>query len=95
MRDKRIATMARTLFPLARAVVLTAVDVPRAARPEEIARRAGGAAARLVLEPDPVRALARARALTPRGGVLVVAGSLYLVGEVLKSRRRRSGRRVP
>jgi dihydrofolate synthase / folylpolyglutamate synthase len=87
MRDKRIAAMAAALFPLARRVVLTSVDVARAARPEEIARRAGAAARGAVLEPDPGRALRRARRLTPRGGVLVVAGSLYLVGEVLKQRK--------
>jgi len=87
MRDKRIAAMAAALFPLARRVVLTSVDVARAARPEEIARRAGIAARGALLEPDPARALGRARRLTPRGGVLVVAGSLYLVGEVLRRRK--------
>jgi dihydrofolate synthase / folylpolyglutamate synthase len=92
MADKHVAEMARVLFPLARAVVLAEPPMPRAAPVEEIARRAGLAAAGAVLESNPRRALARARRLANGSTPVVVAGSLYLVGEVLKierSRRRR------
>jgi dihydrofolate synthase/folylpolyglutamate synthase len=93
MRDKRIAAMARALFPLASTLVLTSVGGERAALPREIARRAG-ARARGARQAGRVEdALRLARGLTPRGGVVVVAGSLYLVGEVLRLRARGTRRR--
>jgi dihydrofolate synthase/folylpolyglutamate synthase len=82
MADKDIESMAQILFPLARAVVLTRPPMDRAATPEDIARRAGAAAAGARREPDPRRALALARRLAPPAGQVVVAGSLYLVGAV-------------
>jgi len=91
MADKDVETMTRVLFPLARAVVLTRAPSDRAAAPEEIARRAGAVARGARLEENPRRALAIARRLAPRGGQVVVAGSLYLVGEVtrmLRTKRR-------
>jgi dihydrofolate synthase/folylpolyglutamate synthase len=83
MSDKDIAEMAGAVFPLARAVVLTRVDMERAADPEELARRAGPVAESAEREPDIPRALARARTLARPGATVVVAGSLYLVGGVL------------
>jgi dihydrofolate synthase/folylpolyglutamate synthase len=91
MRDKDVESMARTLFPLAREIVLTRPVSPRAATPAEIARRAGRFASRAHLVSDPVRALALARRLAGRDGTVVVAGSLYLVGAILPRLLRRSG----
>jgi dihydrofolate synthase/folylpolyglutamate synthase len=82
MADKDVAELARILFPLAEAVVLTRPRVRRAATPEAIAERAGELGGRAHREADPRRALALARRLAPRGRPVVVAGSLYLVGEV-------------
>jgi dihydrofolate synthase/folylpolyglutamate synthase len=82
MADKDVPGVAKALFPLARAVVLTRPNVRRAATPRAIRERAGAWAPRLVLAGDARSALARARALA-RGAPVVVAGSLYLVGEVL------------
>jgi dihydrofolate synthase/folylpolyglutamate synthase len=94
MADKDVAELARTLFPLARAVVLTQPRGARAASPEEIARRAGAWGARAHREAVPGRALRLARRLA-RGAPVVVAGSLFLVGEVIailkKERRARPG----
>jgi dihydrofolate synthase / folylpolyglutamate synthase len=84
MSDKHVGAMARVLFPLAHAVVLTRAPGARAASPEHIAQRVGPGAARARQEPDPVRALALARRLAPPRAPVVVAGSLYLVGEVLR-----------
>jgi dihydrofolate synthase/folylpolyglutamate synthase len=85
MADKHVAEMARILFPLAgRGLVLTRPPLPRAARPEDIAALAGDLASGAVLEPDPGRALARARRLAGRETPVLVAGSLYLVGDVLR-----------
>ena len=82
MRDKDIAGMARALFPLARAVVLTRPRVERAASPTEIAERAGPLAEGARREDAPRRALAWARRQARPGATVVVAGSLFLVGEL-------------
>jgi dihydrofolate synthase / folylpolyglutamate synthase len=89
MADKSVDVMARTLFPLARHVVLTKPRMKRAAAPAEIARRAGAVAKRAHRAPTLEIALARARSLS-EGGPIVVAGSLFLAGEVLALARRRS-----
>jgi dihydrofolate synthase/folylpolyglutamate synthase len=83
MRDKDVEAIARTLFPLAREVVLTRPRLARAAAPAEIARRAGRLAAGAHRVPQPRRALALARRLAG-DGVVVVSGSLFLVGAVLE-----------
>jgi dihydrofolate synthase/folylpolyglutamate synthase len=94
MADKDVRGLARELFPLARAVVLTRPRVGRAAAPADIARRTRGLAHRLLQEPDVRQALARARRLARPGDTVVVAGSLYLVGEVLAAMRPRKWSRA-
>jgi dihydrofolate synthase/folylpolyglutamate synthase len=91
MGDKDVARMASALFPPARALVLTRAPGERALAPDEIARRAGAAAAGALVEADIGRALRAARRLAKRGGRVVVAGSLFLVGEVLRRRAAISG----
>ena len=86
MADKDVPAIARRLFPLAAEVVLTRPRVGRAMSPATIARRAGTLArgAHRVADPRAALALAGRRALAlGRGAPVVVAGSLYLVGEVL------------
>ena len=87
MADKDVASVGRTLFPLARTVVLTRAPSARAAEPAAIAERVGPAAAAAVVEPDIGAALRAARVLAGRDGLVVVAGSLYLVGDVLRRTR--------
>lgn len=94
MADKDVPGMARALFPLARAVVLTRPRVGRAASPGDIAQATRGLARRAHQEPDVRKALARARRLARPGDTVVVAGSLYLVGEVLAARRPRKWSRA-
>jgi dihydrofolate synthase/folylpolyglutamate synthase len=89
MGDKDIPGLARELFPLARAIVLTRPRTERAAWPADIAARAGATATGAHLEADPARALALARRLAHSGETVVVAGSLYLVGAVRELIRRR------
>jgi dihydrofolate synthase/folylpolyglutamate synthase len=88
MRDKDIAGMARILFPPARRIILTSFPFHRAADPQSILRFAGRFSGRVVLEPDPRRAvrLSLAEAKRLRGTVLI-AGSLFLVGEAKKALR--------
>jgi dihydrofolate synthase / folylpolyglutamate synthase len=94
MADKDVAGLARALFPLATAVVLTQPRVSRAASPAELARRCGPLARGAEREASVWRALGRARRLAGRhtGTVVVVAGSLYLVGEVEAILERESAR---
>ena len=85
MNDKDVAGIARPLFPRAAAVVLTRPRLPRAMAPAELSRRLGPLAARAHQESSVYRALALARRLARAEGPatpVVVAGTLFLVGEV-------------
>jgi dihydrofolate synthase / folylpolyglutamate synthase len=82
LRDKAIGEIAEILFPVADQVVITAVDNPRAAAPEEVAA-ATRASTDAVLDPDLPDAMERAIGLTSSDGVLVITGSIYLVGAAL------------
>ena len=95
MSDKDVRGLARELFPLAAAVVLTRPRIARAATPDELARRAGRLAARAHRQPSVARALALARRLALAHGpmtTVVVAGSLYLVGAVKAALEREAAR---
>ncbi len=86
MADKDVRGLARALFPLAAGLVLTAPRIARAASPEALARRAGRLARGAHRAPGVARALGLARRLARAHGagtLVVVAGSLYLVGAVL------------
>lgn len=85
MRDKAIGEISEILFPLAEEVVLTRPDQERAATPEEILAAARVRPGKLSIEPDPPRALeAACRASSPDDVVLVI-GSLFLVGAIKKA----------
>lgn len=83
VRDKAIAEMAEILFPVAEQVIATRAENPRAAAPEEIREAAVRAGADVLCQPNLGAALACAFALAGEEGVVVVAGSIYLVGEAL------------
>jgi dihydrofolate synthase/folylpolyglutamate synthase len=90
MRDKDIRGMAEALFPLAQDVVLTRPRGERAARPREIAAQAGRLADRARRYDQPRRALQWARRQAVGGATVVVAGSLFLVGELREAVREAS-----
>jgi dihydrofolate synthase/folylpolyglutamate synthase len=81
MRDKAIAEIAQILFPLAEHVIATHADSPRAATTEELRELAGPAGSDMIAEPTVAKAIERARAITPNNGVVVITGSIYIVGE--------------
>jgi dihydrofolate synthase / folylpolyglutamate synthase len=85
MRDKAIDAIADLLFPLAFEVYLTRTEQTRAATPEEILARVRKRPARLEIEPEPVKALEKARQNTPPEGVVLAAGSLFLVGAIKRA----------
>jgi folylpolyglutamate synthase/dihydropteroate synthase len=85
MNDKDVAGIARPLLRRAADIVLTRPRLPRAMEPGEIARRLGLAARHAHREAQVRRGLARARRLARARGPdvpVVVAGTLFLVGEV-------------
>jgi dihydrofolate synthase/folylpolyglutamate synthase len=80
MRDKAITEMAQILFPLFDRVLLTTIDSPRAATLDELSTAAQMTGSIFETHPDARAALRRAKELTPASGLIVGAGSVYLVG---------------
>jgi dihydrofolate synthase / folylpolyglutamate synthase len=84
MRDKAISEMAEILFPLAERVIATRPENPRSASPEEIQQAASRTGAEIETVPDVRLALERARNAAGPQAVMVVTGSIYLVGETMR-----------
>ena len=84
MRDKAIAEMAEILFPLADRVIATPANNPRSASPEDIRMAAGRVAVDFEFAANVREALQRARAVAGKDGLVVVTGSIYIVGEAMR-----------
>jgi dihydrofolate synthase/folylpolyglutamate synthase len=87
MRDKKIDRIANILFPFAEIVILTRFPYYRACPPEELAEKAAPHGKKILREPDPGKAFRMAQKLAGPGGTVLVAGSLFLVGEIKKITR--------
>jgi dihydrofolate synthase/folylpolyglutamate synthase len=85
MRDKAIQEMAEILFPIAEHVVVTHIDNPRAATTEELLQAGSRTGAAILAEESVDTALSRAFELAPAAGVIVITGSIFLVGDAMKS----------
>ena len=88
MRDKDLPAMLAALVPAATVIVATTPRTPRAAAADAVAgmaKRLGGT--RVEVVPDPVEAVQRARTFGP---TVCVAGSIYLIGDVLAAVSRRA-----
>ncbi|MGH9580222.1 MAG: bifunctional folylpolyglutamate synthase/dihydrofolate synthase [Terriglobales bacterium] len=83
MRDKAIAEMAEVLFPVAASVIVTRAQNPRSASPEEVRGAAARTGVEVILEPDVPTALRRAYGLAAADGLVVIAGSIYIIGEAI------------
>ena len=84
--DKDAAEMLRALLPRLSAAVFTRAPNPRALSPAtlaDLANKVGGIASEI--EPDPRRAVERARELAGKNGTVLAAGSIYLVAELLSA----------
>jgi dihydrofolate synthase/folylpolyglutamate synthase len=82
--DKDAAGMLAALTGRCDALVLTSSQNPRALPPptlQSLSRQLHGPPGEIV--PDPFRALARARELAGPDGVVIAAGSLYLIADLL------------
>ena len=87
MRDKAIREICQDLFPLAEEVYLTHPEHPRAATPEEILAALDSRPAKLYIEIEPARALEKAMSASSPDDVVLVVGSLFLVGAVKIAQR--------
>jgi dihydrofolate synthase/folylpolyglutamate synthase len=87
MRDKKIERMASILFPLAKKIILTSFPYFRAFQPEELMEAIPSAKRGVICEPDAKKAFRIARELAGPSGVVIVTGSLFLVGAIKKISR--------
>jgi dihydrofolate synthase/folylpolyglutamate synthase len=86
MRDKRLDQIGEILFPVADVLILTPVENPRSASIEMLRPVANRFARGTVIETDSsADALRVAVEKTPSEGLICIAGSLYLIGEVRPS----------
>jgi dihydrofolate synthase/folylpolyglutamate synthase len=86
MRDKAMQEMTEILFPIAGRVILTHANNPRSASPEEIRQAAARVTRGVDIEDatDTASALDRAQKVAGENGLIVVTGSIYLVGEAMR-----------
>jgi dihydrofolate synthase/folylpolyglutamate synthase len=84
MRDKAISEMTEILFPLSGHVIATKPENPRAASPEEIRQAAARTGTEIEYVEAVQSAVDRARNVAGAETVIVVTGSIYLVGEVMR-----------
>jgi len=86
MRDKAIREVGEILFPIASHVILTSANNPRAATPEEIREATARVATSTNLQEveDVAKALAKAKSLAGSNGLVVITGSIYIVGEAMR-----------
>jgi dihydrofolate synthase / folylpolyglutamate synthase len=81
LRDKAVDEIAGSLFPRAEHVILTQPHQTRAISVDVLAQMAAHHARKCESIADPSRAIDRALALARREDVVLITGSLYLVGE--------------
>jgi dihydrofolate synthase/folylpolyglutamate synthase len=84
MRDKAISEMTEILFPLAERVIATRPENPRSASPEEIQQAGSRTGAEVEAVTEVGAAMERARDAAGPDAILVVTGSIYLVGEAMR-----------
>lgn len=80
--DKDSEPMMRALFPKVAALYLTPVGSPRTRDPRSYEALARTLNSQVSLYPDATSALSAAKCAAPARGVVVVAGSLFLVGQL-------------
>jgi dihydrofolate synthase/folylpolyglutamate synthase len=82
MKDKRVREMLDRLVPLVSHFIATRPAMSRAREPEQLARWARERGVPAESERSPAAALARARELAGPDGEVLVAGSIFLLGEI-------------
>ncbi|HEX9097021.1 MAG TPA: folylpolyglutamate synthase/dihydrofolate synthase family protein [Candidatus Dormibacteraeota bacterium] len=87
MKDKDLPAMLAQLRAMDAPVIFTAIDWHRAAAPADLAKQF---ASRAETAESSGEALSRARQRAGRDGIVLVCGSLYLVGEAIVATRARA-----
>jgi dihydrofolate synthase/folylpolyglutamate synthase len=82
MKDKKVEAMAERLFPCFERVVVSRPENPRAQDPRSVVEWAGSRGFPAESVPEVGSGLERARRLAGPSGEVVVAGSIFLAGEV-------------
>jgi len=82
MEDKDVARMTQRLSSRVRCAVCTQPDVPRAMSADKLADFFGANGLKTYAQPDVEKALSQARALAGNDGIVLTAGSLYLIGAI-------------
>ncbi len=82
MADKETEKMTQRLSSRVRCCVTTTPSVPRAMPAAELAKAFEKQGLKTYAEDEPERALRRARELAGPDGIVLCAGSLYLIGEI-------------
>jgi dihydrofolate synthase/folylpolyglutamate synthase len=85
MRDKAMAEVTEILFPIAEHVVLTQANNPRSAAAAEIRQAASRVEVDMREASDVRSALKEAQRIAGAGGLVVVTGSIYIVGEAMQA----------
>jgi dihydrofolate synthase/folylpolyglutamate synthase len=87
MRDKAMQEITEILFPIAGRVIVTQADNPRSASPDEIRQAAARVTGGTGIEEaaDVASALEQARKVAGPEGLVVVTGSIYIVGEAMRT----------
>lgn len=85
MHDKAFQEMAQILFPIAQQVVVTHSRNPRAATTAELAEAARAVGAEVTEATTVAEAIRRAADVTPEDGVVVITGSIFVVGEAMQA----------
>jgi len=84
MRDKAISEIAEILFHLSERVIATQAQNPRSATAEEIRAAAQRTGTEILDAESVASALGESRQLVGTGGLVVVTGSIYVVGEAMR-----------
>jgi dihydrofolate synthase / folylpolyglutamate synthase len=86
MRDKAVQEITEILFPIAEHVIVTHANNPRSANTNEILQAAERVAGGTKIEEaaDVASALDQARTVAGTSGLVVVTGSIYIVGEAMR-----------
>ena len=92
MQDKDLTEIAEILFPKTAKLILTKPENPRSMPPEELMKfvPAGFAPENVFLAESVEKAIKMAREIASENDLILVTGSLYLVGEAQKILKQQS-----